>query len=484
MFTDEIVKKNGIVDVETESASIFELEECIGEGGQGAVYKTQRPNLLVKLSCASKASFNPNDAYRRYRNFRSRIDLPNNLAKPLSEIKPIEKGGKVFYGYVMELMDDMVPLSSLHCKKNEKFELYLERLGGIRRIYILLRKLAEILDQIHAAGYCYGDLNPNNIFVSSNTEYSEVQLIDCDNMTIAADFKESITFRGFSAPEIVREHKSNTPLSDTWSFAVVAFFALRQELPFHGKLVTDAATMEISAIEKKEDESDLPFIDDQNEDNAGKTSIFRDVMETEMLQSLFKRTFSGEKSFLTRPALFEWIEALRESEMMFIKCKNCGKHYIKVGKKQECPFCDKESHTPYIFIRNTILAVLDTGFSPGFSHPAYLLEDTSTLMDIPVAQTKTARIEASFNATKQQLSIQLTDQKELKATLIVTEEKTSKNCTLKAGIPLLIDVKEGMKYQILFPEYTLEIDRDEDEPKEDDFPKFRSVIIFTYRGEV
>ena len=178
MFTDEIVKKNGIVDVETESASIFELEECIGEGGQGAVYKTQRPNLLVKLSCASKASFNPNDAYRRYRNFRSRIDLPNNLAKPLSEIKPIEKGGKVFYGYVMELMDDMVPLSSLHCKKNEKFELYLERLGGIRRIYILLRKLAEILDQIHAAGYCYGDLNPNNIFVSSNTEYSEVQLID------------------------------------------------------------------------------------------------------------------------------------------------------------------------------------------------------------------------------------------------------------------------------------------------------------------
>ena len=31
---------------------------------------------------------------------------------------------------------------------------------------LLLRKLAEILDQIHAAGYCYGDLNPNNIFVS------------------------------------------------------------------------------------------------------------------------------------------------------------------------------------------------------------------------------------------------------------------------------------------------------------------------------
>ena len=483
MFTDEIVKKNGIVDVETESASIFELEECIGEGGQGAVYKTQRPNLLVKLSCASKASFNPNDAYRRYRNFRSRIDLPNNLAKPLSEIKPIEKGGKVFYGYVMELMDDMVPLSSLHCKKNEKFELYLERLGGIRRIYILLRKLAEILDQIHAAGYCYGDLNPNNIFVSSNTEYSEVQLIDCDNMTIAADFKDSITFRGFSAPEIVREHKSNTPLSDTWSFAVVAFFALRQELPFHGKLVTDAATMEISAIEKKEDESDLPFIDDQNEDNAGKTSIFRDVMETEMLQSLFKRTFSGEKSFLTRPALFEWIEALRESEMMFIKCRNCGKHYIKVGKKHECPFCDKESYAPYILILNTILAgnkIVDTSFS----HPAYLLEDASILLNVPIGDKKSVYIEASFNASKQQLSLLLTNQKELKVTLSIPKEKTAKNCTLKEGVPLLINVKGNNRYQILFPEYMLtSIVHDEDNPKESEPLKFRGVILFKYWGE-
>lgn len=483
MFTDEIVKKNGIVDVETESASIFELEECIGEGGQGAVYKTQRPNLLVKLSCASKESFNPNVAYRRYRNFRSRIDLPNNLAKPLSEIKPIEKGGKVFYGYVMELMDDMVPLSSLHCKKNEKFKLYLERLGGIRRIYILLRKLAEILDQIHAAGYCYGDLNPNNIFVSSNTEYSEVQLIDCDNMTIAADFKESITFRGFSAPEIVREHKSNTPLSDTWSFAVVAFFALRQELPFHGKLVTDAATMEISAIEKKEDESDLPFIDDQNEDNAGKTSIFRDVMETEMLQSLFKRTFSGEKSFLTRPALFEWIEALRESEMMFIKCRNCGKHYIKVGKKHECPFCDKESYAPYILILNTILAgnkIVDTSFS----HPAYLLEDASILLNVPIGDKKSVYIEASFNASKQQLSLLLTNQKELKVTLSIPKEKTAKNCTLKEGVPLLINVKGNNRYQILFPEYMLtSIVHDEDNPKESEPLKFRGVILFKYWGE-
>lgn len=484
MFTEELVKENGITDIETECAGAFELKECIGEGGQGAVYKTQHPNLLVKLSYASKDNFNPNIVYRRYRNLRSRRDLPNNLAKPLNEIKPIVKGGKVFYGYVMELMEDMVPLSSLHCKKDEKFALYIERLGGIQRIYTLLRKLAEILNQIHAAGYCYGDLNPNNIFISSDTEFSEVQLIDCDNMTIAADFKDSISFRGFSAPEVVREHKSNTPLSDTWSFAVVAFFALRQELPFHGRLVTDAATMDISTIEEKEENADLPFIDDQDEDNVGESSVFCDVMETKDLQDLFKRTFSGEKNFLTRPVLFEWIEALQKGENSFMKCKNCGKHYIKIGKKHECPFCDTESHEPYILILNTILVgnkIIDTSFS----HPAYLLENSSILLNIPIEEKKSACIEVSFNTSKQQLTLLLTSQKELKATLKVPKEKIKKNCTLKEGVPLLIDVKEKKQYQILFPEYILtSVVHDEDELKESEVLKFRGVILFKYWGEV
>ena len=169
MLTEEIVKKSGIKQVETDSAGAFELRKCIGEGGQGAVYTTQRKNLLIKLSYASKG-FNPKTVYRRYRNLRSRTDLPEYIAKPLNEIKPIEIGDKVFYGYVMELMEDMVSLTSLQSRKNESIDVYLNRLGGIRRIYTLLRKLAEILEQIHAAGYCYGDLNPNNIFVSSDTE--------------------------------------------------------------------------------------------------------------------------------------------------------------------------------------------------------------------------------------------------------------------------------------------------------------------------
>ena len=47
MFTDEIVKKNGIVDVETESASIFELEECAPETLRQAVLLPRNQRLYL-----------------------------------------------------------------------------------------------------------------------------------------------------------------------------------------------------------------------------------------------------------------------------------------------------------------------------------------------------------------------------------------------------------------------------------------------------
>ena len=45
------------------------------------------------------------------------------------------------------------------------------------------------------------------------------------------------------------------------------------------------------------------------------------------------------------------------------------------------------------------------------------------------------------------------------------------------------DVKEGKQYQILFPEYTRTNIIHDDDSKENDPLKFRSVILFKYWGE-
>ena len=267
-LTTEFLEKEQITQVETENSEIFELKDCIGEGGQGAVFKTQRKNLLVKLSISRDNSLNKiKSIYRRYNNLRCRRDFPAYLAKPLCEIAPIERNDHIIYGYVMELMEDMVSINSLFRKNNENPLEYINRMGGIQRMYTILRKTAEILDKIHSLGYCYGDLNPNNVFVSSDTNYNEVQLIDCDNLMIASEFEGMIYYPNYGAPEVVKGLSSNNAITDTWSFAVLAFYTLRQVFPFNGLLVTEANSLNLSQMEAKAKFAELPFIDDEQGDN-------------------------------------------------------------------------------------------------------------------------------------------------------------------------------------------------------------------------
>ena len=54
--TKDALDKIQLKQVETENSEVFKLVECIGEGGQGAVYSTQRKNLLVKLSIVKENS--------------------------------------------------------------------------------------------------------------------------------------------------------------------------------------------------------------------------------------------------------------------------------------------------------------------------------------------------------------------------------------------------------------------------------------------
>ena len=89
----------------------------------------------------------------------------------------------------MELMDGLIPLEKVMNETEEliasegSIEHYLST-GGLKRRMTILAKLARTLSDLHARGLAYGDLSPANIFVSENADYSEVWLIDCDNICI------------------------------------------------------------------------------------------------------------------------------------------------------------------------------------------------------------------------------------------------------------------------------------------------------------
>ena len=250
----------------------------------------------------------------------------------------------------MELMEDMIPLSETFRKKNEDPIAFIKRFGGIKRMYTILRKLAETLDEVHSAGFCYGDLNPNNVFISKDLDYTEVQLIDCDNMVFAADFDGRIYYPGYGAPELIK-NQTNNMMTDTWSFAVLAFYLLRQELPFNGKMIQDAKTEKISIMEAKQNASELPWIDDPSGENENSSALPKEAMFRNPIYNLFDRTFGNDHNCYSRPILQEWIKELRKAEGAFFICGNseCQMTYL-VQKSRTCPFCESKVPREYLII--------------------------------------------------------------------------------------------------------------------------------------
>lgn len=472
----EILQKIGLEQVESDNSDIYKLQ-FMAEGGQGAVFQTQHKNLLVKLSCAKTGTIDIPKIYRRYASLRCRTDLPSYLAKPLCEIKPIEKNGVVVYGYVMELMEDMVSLGSLFRQKNENPINYIKRLGGIRRMYIILRKVAEILDGIHCAGYCYGDLNPNNVFVSSDPTFNAVQLIDCDNLMIAADFKGTIYYPGYGAPELMKKSiAANTPITDTWSFAILAFYTLRQVHPFKGLLVENAVTDEISLMEQKASEGDLPFIDDATENNQTERALPINIMETTKLQNLFAKTFGKNKSDLSRPVLSEWIESLKEGEHDFLKCGNCGELYIWQKEKQ-CPFCDSKSVTPYVLALGAIQHEINNNLHP-CTPRIRIIDEYPVEIQIPLSQYKIVPIEMFLDSKNQKILFKHKNSNEIQLEWR-KDSRSAKTVVVPPEISAPIKVVDNEKNFLIFPVYNFDIPDENDNEKKG---RSRSIITFQYRS--
>lgn len=455
--------------VETENSEGFKLVECIGEGGQGAVYSTQRRNLLVKLSIVKEdASELVKNTYRRYRLLRGRQDLPSYLAKPLGEIKPIIKKGLIIYGYVMELMEDMVSLHSVFRKNGEEPTAYIKRMGGIKRMYVILRKIAEILDGIHSIGYVYGDLNPNNVFISNDPAYSEVQLIDCDNLMIAADCTGFIYYPGYGSPEILKGLTKNNSNTDSWSYAVLAFFTLRQAMPFQGKMVMDAGTMELSQLERKAEMGELPFIDD-DENNSAAHALPKDVMEPPALQQLFQNTFGKDSTPYTRPVLQDWIDTFLEWENRFVKCANkgCGSDYLKYKGVNQCPFCDKKTIEPYAVCRKMIRH--GASCSP-FDAPQ-ITSDSSIILEIPISEYKMLQLEVRLDANSKKIYIKQISDCDITVEWSIKGVGKGKTVNLRSNIQTGFSVVNKEDNYLQFPEYTFS-----------EGSKARGVLEFTCRG--
>ena len=202
------------------------LTSMLGEGGQGIVCTTERPNVLVKVQ---RQRLDPRALRERVRQINALLNLELDslhIARPQALIeRPVP-------GYVMELMDGLEPLQKMleashrALVEGDGLSGYVAT-GGLRRRLALLHELARTLASLHARGLAYGDLSPANVFVSQSVGHHQLWLIDCDNLCVSERAGHGhVHTPGYGAPEVVRGESGVNSLSDAWAFAVIAFASM------------------------------------------------------------------------------------------------------------------------------------------------------------------------------------------------------------------------------------------------------------------
>jgi len=313
----------------------------VGEGGQGMVCYTDRKEVLVKV-ITSKCKSTLEKAIKQIKWISTQNLSDLNIALPkIAVTRPKQ-------GYVMELMDGLVSLQKVldqsfnDLQENESTEAYLKT-GGVERRIKLLLEISTTLSELHSRGYAYGDLSPENIFVSENVAHSQAWFIDSDNICFNEREGSACFYTpSYGAPEVVKDQQNVNCLTDAWSFAVIAFELLTHQHPFKGLYVDDG---EPEVVEQQAYEGELPWVydlDDLSNESIGGLPL--DLVANGKVIELFKQCFEeGKRNPFKRPSLAQWRMVLQEAVDQVIHCQNkiCRHqfYYSSDNEEQTCPFC-------------------------------------------------------------------------------------------------------------------------------------------------
>lgn len=357
-----------------EYQNVHIQDKVLGQGGQGVVFRTKDPDLAIKLvTDESGTPVTDEESVERYSKRFKRVRL-----LPLPENLNISVPAALLQnnaGYVMQLLSEMVPFShfwldgksaenistddipvwlSAMPENEAKKIVHYYRTGGLRRRLHALYKCASLLARLHGNGMVYGDISPNNIFISEGLDDSAVWLIDADNIRFEITAGGSVVYTPkYGAPELVQGKDGGRPSSDCHAFAVVAFYLLSLIHPFVGKKVD--GTDEGDWADEENDGEDVedkayaglfPWVDDQDDDsNSSDSGLPRTLLLTEKLISLFEGTFGpGRTSPLLRPTIYHWPEALAQAADMTVTCPGCSMNYYydfihPETEDHNCPYC-------------------------------------------------------------------------------------------------------------------------------------------------
>lgn len=376
----KIIDEINAISVCTDSyGHPHKLNGNIAAGGQGVVFRTLIPNVVVKFELTEEneeKKLVPPTENEKYMLLRF-LPIPDGLHITMPQVTLRD-----YAGYVMRMMSDMISfkeafdetpkecITTEFTEKEDKkatafsFSDYISS-GGERRRLEAFMKSSALLAQLHSVGLVYCDYSQNNVFISSSKDYCNVWLIDADNLDYESNTLDSCCYTpGLAAPEVLllndeldrgvpedeRNGTGNSFGSDVYTFALCLFKRLAGINPFKGR--------KYYAMVKEDDSYDnadaellsgtLPYIADTEDDSNKREFLPLEHVLTPELKGLFQQTFcqEGRDNYLSRPSMCEWAFELARANDVSLHCDNCGMDYIN-PYNGKCPYC--ETALPDIF---------------------------------------------------------------------------------------------------------------------------------------
>jgi serine/threonine-protein kinase len=230
----------------------YALEESIGKGGMGEVWRAQHTALksTVAIKFLHGASASGDESRER---FLKEAQVTASL-KSRHAVQVFDFG----------VTDDGRPYLVMELLEGETLDRRIARLGrlSVTETVELLRQAARALDRAHALGIVHRDFKPENLVVIQGEDGAEVvKVVDFGVAKLVHELEpaagssadEPLETRGphqthtrtghvvgtpfYMAPEQIRDPQHVGPAADLWALGVVAYECLTGSRPFVGETV-------------------------------------------------------------------------------------------------------------------------------------------------------------------------------------------------------------------------------------------------------
>ena len=351
----------------TASGMTCKVQELLGEGGQGEVYRA----LLADQQMALKWYYSQTATREQLQAIEVLVKKGPPNAKFLWPLELVYQDGTPQFGYLM-------PLRPANYKSI--VDLMKRRIDPtFRELTIAGRQLADSYFQLHVSGLCYRDISFGNVFFEPTN--GEVMICDNDNVTVNGTTGGVLGTSRFMAPEIVRGEALPSTQADRFSLAVLLFYIFMFHHPLEGKREVDIHIFDQAAMTKVYGTDPLFIFDPHDNSNApvkgyhDNPLIFWSIYP-QFLRDLFTRAFTdGLKDPENGRVLeSEWRSAMVRLHDSIFYCAHCNsQNFYDIdalrsngGTPPLCWNCKERVILPYrIRIEgNTVMLNYDTKLYP------------------------------------------------------------------------------------------------------------------------